>query len=58
MIADPIMDLISDPTRSPEHLVKSHLNSDIGELTPRIKLHREADASNNSKSAKKKKLQC
>ena len=57
MIANPIMELISDPTRSPEHLGKSHLNSDIGELTSKIKLRREADAGNNSKSAKKKKLQ-
>ena len=57
MIADPIMELISDPTRSLEHLGKSHLNSDIGGLTPKIKLHREADAGNTSKSAKKRKRQ-
>ena len=57
MIADPIMELISDPTRSPEHLGKNHLNFDIGGLTPKIKLHKEVDARNSSKSAKKKKLQ-
>ena len=57
MIADLVMELISDPMRSPEHLGKSHLNSDIGGLTPKIKLHKEVDAGNSSKSAKKKKLQ-
>ena len=52
-----VMELIFDPTRSPEHLGKSHLNSDIGELFPKIKLYREVDADNDSKFAKKKKLQ-
>ena len=52
MIADPIMELIFDATRSPEHLGKSHLNFDIGELTSKIKIHREADVGISSKSAK------
>ena len=52
-----MMEFISDPTRSPEHLGKSHLNLDIGGLIPKIKLHREADAGKSSKSAKKRKLQ-
>ena len=53
MIVDPLMELIADPTWSPEHVGKSHLNSDIGGLTPKIKLHREANAGNTSKFAKK-----
>ena len=50
------MEVISDPTRSPEQGGKGHLNSDIGGLTPKIKLHKESDAGNTSKSSKKKKL--
>ena len=57
MIANPVMELISDPTRSLEQLGKNHLNSDIGELTSKIKLHMEADVDNSLKSAKKKRLQ-
>ena len=50
------MELIADPTRSPEQIGKSHLNFDIGGLMPKIKLYREADAGTTSKFAKKKKL--
>ena len=50
------MELIADPTRSPEQIEKSHLNFDIRGLTPKIKVHREANAGTTSKFAKKKKL--
>ena len=56
MIADPLMEHIADPTRSPEQLGKNHLNSNIGGFTSKIKVHREGDVGNTSKFAKKKKL--